>query len=160
MTWHLIPSRAGRRLTVALALCAILPLLAFAALIAREEAVSAARAADERLEGESRAFANELAARLGSAATLVQSLTAQDVGDRGAGIATQVAASPAFRSLVIVDRDGLLANSGTTLRPSPAQLVSLERGETVLLAVVLQGRAPAVFLARAVTAAGIDRLAY
>lgn len=160
MAWHLIPSRAGRRLTVALALCAILPLLAFAALIAREEAVSAARAADERLEGESRAFANELAARLGSAATLVQSLTAQDVGDRGAGIATQVAASPAFRSLVIVDRDGLLANSGTTLRPSPAQLVSLERGETVLLAVVLQGRAPAVFLARAVTAAGIDRLAY
>src|SRR5688572_23986914 len=160
MWWSLLSSRVGRRVTAALMLCAIVPLLVFAALMAREATLAGARIADERLEGASRAFASELAARLGAAATLAHALTAEDVGDRGGRIATKVAVSPAFRSFVIVDRDGLLASSGTTLRPSPSQLVALERGETVLLSVILHGRAPAVFLARAVRAAGVDRLAY
>ena len=160
MLRELLTSHSGRRIGVALALCAMTPLLAFAGLIAREAVVSETRAAEARLTDESRIFASALAARIASAATLVDTFASRDVGDRGELVGAQVAASPLFTSFALVDRDGLLASGINTLRPSPAQLAALESGDTILLAVVVPARAPTVFLARRVRAAGIERVGY
>jgi diguanylate cyclase (GGDEF)-like protein len=160
MLRELLTSHSGRRIGVALALCAVVPLLSFAALTAREAVVAESRAAEARLADESRIFASALAGRIASAATLVEALASRDVGDRGELVGVQVAASPLFTSFALVDRDGLLASGINTLRPSPVQLDALERGDTILLAVVVPARTPVVFLARRVRAAGIERVGY
>ncbi|MEP7247196.1 MAG: EAL domain-containing protein, partial [Gammaproteobacteria bacterium] len=56
--------------------------------------------------------------------------------------------------------DGLLAGGDPTLRPTPAQVLALEAGQTVMMRVALQGQVPTIFLVRAVTAGGFDRLCY
>src|SRR6202044_4155722 len=95
--------------------------------------------------------------RLGAAETIVLTLTAGDVGYDGAALKRQVANSSAFKSVVVVDRDGVLAGGETTLRPSARELVALEAGETVLLPVTLEGQLTSAFLVQAVNAAGTGR---
>ena len=62
-----------------------------------------------RLTGVSQAYARSLRSRLGAAETIVQTLTARDVGYDGSALKQQIVNSRAFKSAVVVDRDGLLA---------------------------------------------------
>ncbi len=160
MTDSALKSRMGRRVALTLAVGAVIPILALAFLSARVVGDSNAAAVERRLMGVSQAFARSLRSRLGAAETIVQTLTARDVGYDGSVIKQQLVNSRAFKSAVVVDRDGLLAGGDATLRPTPAQIVALEAGRTVVLHVSLSGQLPAVFLARGVTAGGFERLAY
>jgi diguanylate cyclase (GGDEF)-like protein len=155
-----VTSRMGRRFVVVLCACAAVPLLVFAFVAARTANSFGFAAMDRGLTAVSQSNSRGLRSRLGAAETIVQTLTARDVGYDGSALKQQVVNSRAIRSVVVVDRDGLLAGGDAALRPTSAQLLSLEAGQTVLLTVALKGQLPAVFLARAVSAAGFERLAY
>src|SRR5688572_15329386 len=158
MVWF-ATSRMGRRIGAVLCLCAAIPVLAFAIAAARQSASATRLSITARLHSVSNIYAMELMSRLGAAETIVQAMTAHDVGD-GVTLKQQVINSRAFKSVVIVDREGPSANGRAALRPSPAQMVALEAGQTVLTPVALQGQLPATFLARAVSASGRHRIAY
>ena len=160
MDWAPVTSRMGRRFAGMAALCATLPVLLFAVILAYDISVAGSRSVDRELEGTSRQYAEVIKSRLGAAETIVLTLTAGDVGYDGADLKRQVASAGAFKSVVLVDRDGVLAGGETPLRPSAAQLVALEAGETVLLPVTLEGQLTSAYLVQAVKAAGVDRLAY
>jgi len=150
----------GRRIALVVAVCAALPALLLVVLCAREAQSTASAFVERQLGGYSRLYSEVIRARLSAAETIVLTLTAGDVGYDGVALKQQVANSNAFKSVVVVDRDGLLSGGETTLRPSPAQLVALEAGETVLLSVTLEGQLTSAYLVQAVTAAGLSRLAY
>ena len=160
MDWAPVMSRMGRRITLVVALCAALPAVLLAILFARDVDSTSVGMGDRQLSGFSHLYSEVIRSRLGAAETIVLTLTAGDVGYDGAALKRQVANSGAFKSVVLVDRDGLLAGGEAALRPNPAQLVALEAGETVLLSVTLEGQLTSAFLVQAVTAAGADRLAY
>jgi hypothetical protein len=160
MDWAPVTSRMGRRITLVAASCAALPAVLLAILFARDVSSTTVGSVERQLAGFSHLYSEVIRSRLGAAETIVLTLTAGDVGYDGASLKRQVANSGAFKSVVIVDRDGLLAGGETTLRPSPAQLVALEAGETVLLSVTLEGQLTSAFLIQSVTAAGADKLAY
>jgi diguanylate cyclase (GGDEF)-like protein len=160
MDWAPVTSRMGRRITLIVALCAAVPAMLFAILCARDVSSTTIGGAARQLSGLSHVYSEVIRSRLGAAETIVLTLTAGDVGYDGATLKRQVANSGAFKSVVVVDRDGLLSGGETTLRPTASQLVALEAGETVLLPVTLEGQLTSAFLVRAVTAAGADRLAY
>src|SRR6185295_6270259 len=160
MTESALKSRMGRRIVLTLALGILVPVLALSACYARLLGETHAAATERRLMGVSQTYARSLRSRLGAAETIVQTLTARDVGYDGSALKQQIVNSRAFKSAVVVDRDGLLAGGDATLRPSPAQLVSLEAGRTVVLHVALAGQFPAIFLAHGVSAGGFERLAY
>jgi diguanylate cyclase (GGDEF)-like protein len=158
--WVPMTSRMGRRIALVVAVCAALPALLLAVLCARDAQSTASAFVERQLGGYSRLYSEVIRARLGAAETIVLTLTAGDVGYDGVSLKQQVANSNAFKSVVVVDRDGLLSGGETTLRPSPAQLVALAAGETVLLSVTLDGQLTSAYLVQAVTAAGFSRLAY
>jgi diguanylate cyclase (GGDEF)-like protein len=160
LDWAPVTSRMGRRIAFVMALCAILPVGLLAIILAREASSTAAANIERELAGISHLYSEVIKSRLGAAETIVLTLTAGDVGYDGAAIKRQVANSSAFKSVVVVDRDGVLASGDTTLRPSAAQVVALEAGETVLLSVTLDGQLTSAFLVQAVNAAGAERLAY
>ncbi len=155
-----VMSGLARRITLVVCLCAALPVVLLAILFAQSAASSAADHIERELAGVSQLYSEVIRSRLGAAETIVLTLTAADVGYDGAALKRQVANSSAFKSVGVVDRDGLLAGGETTLRPSAAQLVALEAGETVLLSVSLDGQLTSAFLVQAVNAAGVERLAY
>jgi diguanylate cyclase (GGDEF)-like protein len=148
----------GRRMAAAMIAVALVPVLLFGILSARTASEAEAKYLERRLIGTSQAYARSLRSRLGAAETLVQNLTARDVGYDGSLLRQQVVNSRAFKSSVVVDFGSGLGASG--LAPSAAQLVSLQAGQTVVLRAELEGQAPSVYLARAVTAGGFQRLAY
>jgi diguanylate cyclase (GGDEF)-like protein len=160
MDWAPVTSRMGRRIALVVALCAALPVVLFAIICAIQANSSSAANVERELASASHLYSEVIKSRLGAAETIVLTLTAGDVGYDGAALKRQVASSSAFKSVVVVDRDGVLAGGETTLRPSAAQLVALEAGETVLLPVTLDGQLTAAFLVQSVNAAGVDRLAY
>jgi diguanylate cyclase (GGDEF)-like protein len=160
MNWAAVTSRMGRRIVLVLCACALVPVLVFGLLAARNANTFGSAAMDRYLTGFSQTNSRALRSRLGAAETIVQTLTARDVGYDGSALKQQVVNSRAFRSVVVVDRDGLLPGGNAALRPNPAQLLALEAGQTVLLSAILKGQLPAVFMARAVSAAGFERLAY
>jgi diguanylate cyclase (GGDEF)-like protein len=160
MTGPAIRSRMGRRIVVAFAAAALIPVLLLAIFAARTVSQTSANAVDRRLTGVSQAYARSLRSRFGAAETLVQNLTARDVGYDGSGLRQQIVNSRAFKSAVVVDQDGGLIAGSAGFRPTPSQLVALAAGQTVVLRVVLEGQPPSVFLARSVTAGGFQRLAY
>src|SRR5262245_32214829 len=160
MTGPALKSRMGRRIAVALAAAALIPVLLLAIFAARTVSQTSANAVERRLTGVSQAYARSLRSRFGAAETLVQNLTARDVGYDGSGLRQQIVNSRAFKSAVVVDQDGGLVAGSAGFRPTPAQLVALAAGQTVVLRVVLEGQPPSVFLARSVTAGGFQRLAY
>src|SRR5690349_22531257 len=128
MDWAPVMSRMGRRITLVAASCAALPAVLLAILIARDVSSTTVGSVERQLSGFSHLYSEVIRSRLGAAETIVLTLTAGDVGYDGAALKRQVANSGAFKSVVIVDRDGLLSGGETTLRPSPAQLVALEAG--------------------------------
>jgi diguanylate cyclase (GGDEF)-like protein len=159
MTESVFKSRMGRRIAMASALAAVLPVLLFAIFSARILGRANAESIERRLTGVSQAYARTLRSRVGAAESLVQNLAARDVGYDGSLLRQQIVNSRAFKGAVVVDRDGGLAAGG--FKPTPAQLVALEAGQTVVLRVALEGQQiPSIFLARSVTAGGLQRLAY
>ncbi len=142
------------------ALCATAPVVLLAIFFARELDSAAAATLQRALADSSRLHAELIQSRLAAAETIVLTLTAADVGEDGATLRRQMVNSTAFKSVVIVGRDGVLAGGETMLRPAPLQRVALEAGEMVLLSVALDGRQTSAFLVKEVTAAGARRLAY
>jgi GGDEF domain-containing protein len=160
MTGWVFRSRTGRRIAAAMIAVALLPVLLFAILSARATSQADEAYLERRLTGVSQAYARSLRSRLGAADTVVQNLTARDVGYDGSFLRQQIVNSRAFKSTVVVDPDGGLIAGAPGLKPSAAQLVSLQAGQTLVLRAELEGQLPSVFLARAVTAGGFQRLAY
>src|SRR5262245_20825829 len=130
-----VSSRMGRRLIVALALCALVPALVLAFAAVHQSSADRARDLEGRLAQASRAQAFGLRSRLGAAEAIIQALTARDVGYDGSALRQQVVNSRAFKSVVVVDRSGLLAGGDAALRLNPVQLRALDAGQTVLLSV-------------------------
>ncbi|MDB6091047.1 MAG: hypothetical protein JWN85_3831 [Gammaproteobacteria bacterium] len=160
MDWTPVTSRMGRRIAFVAALCAAIPLLLFAVLCARDADSTGSGNLERHLSGISQLYSEVIKSRLGAAETLVLTLTAGDVGYDGAVLKQQVTNSRAFKSVAVVDRDGVLAGGDTTLRPSQAQLLAIGAGQTVLMSVTLEGQLTSAFLVQAVNAAGVPRLAY
>src|SRR5262249_12497916 len=125
MTDSALKSRMGRRIALTLAVGALLPTLVVACFAARVLGHAQSVSVERRLTGVSQAYARSLRSRLGGAETLVQTLTARDVGYDGSMLKQQIATSRAFKAAVVVDRDGLLAGGDATLRPTPAQMISI-----------------------------------
>ena len=155
-----LSSRMGRRLSIALMLCAALPVLLFAIAAVHEEGADSVRELEQRLAQSSQAHAYGLRSRLGAAEAITQALTARDVGSDGSTLRQQGVNSRVFKSIVVVDRDGLLTGGDPALRPTLQQLRALEAGQTVLLSVPTEEQFPAVFMARMASAAGLESLAY
>src|SRR5882762_7271713 len=160
MGWTAFTSRMGKRITWVLALCAAAPLLLFAIAAAREDSSAGARVDERRLTDISSVFADVIRARIGVAETLVETFTVNDIGSDSSLLRHEVANSRAFKSVVVVNRDGLLAGGETTLRPSPAQSLALETGQTILMPVTLDGQLTGTFMVRPVNSAGVGKLAY
>ena len=160
MGWTAFTSRMGRRIAWVLGLCAAVPVVLFAFAVAREANSTGIGADERRLVDISSLFADVIRARIGVAETLVESFTLNDIGSDSSILRHEVANSRAFKSVVVVNRDGLLSDGGTTLRPSPAQSLALETGQTILMAVTLDGQLTGIFMVRPVTAAGSGKLAY
>ena len=160
MTGSHSKSRMVKRITLAVAIAGLLPVALLAWLAARDTSAAADQVAAMRLERGSSRYADVIRYRVGAAETIIQSLTHRDVGYDGSALKQEVANSRAFKSVVVVDRDGLLAGGETTLRPNRAQLLALETDQTVLIPVSLDGQLTAIFLVRTVSAGGFSRLAY
>jgi len=150
----------SRRMGLALVLCAIVPVILFAIGAAQYTGSSEASSVERRYLRASSLYSVVIRSKLGAAETIVQTMTDQDVGTFGASLRQAIANSPAFKSVVIIDRDGLLAGGQTALRPTAAQLLALATGQTVLMPVTLDGQLTSVFMAREVTAGGVGKLAY
>ncbi|HEY1284193.1 MAG TPA: EAL domain-containing protein [Steroidobacteraceae bacterium] len=160
MSESALKSRMGRRIALTFAVASLIPVLVLATFAARYTSDASSTSVMRRLTGVSQAYARSLRSRLGAAETLAQTLTARDVGYDGSALKQQLVNSRAFKSVVVVDRDGLLAGGDPTLRPSPAQVTALDAGQTVIMHVSLQGQLPAIYLVRSVTAGGFERLSY
>src|SRR5579872_6600134 len=159
MGWTAITSRMGRRVASVLALSAAVPMLLFAITMARDADSTAGADDERRLTGISSLYADAIRSRLGVAETMVETFTANDVGHDSA-LKRQLVSSRAFKSVVLVNRDGLLAGGQTALRPNGAQFLALEAGQTILMPVTLEGQLTGTFMVRLVTAEGVGKLAY
>ena len=91
---------------VALAICAIVPAMFFAVLASYYIAATASGALEQRYARASSLYSVILRSKLSNAETIVQTLTDRDVGYDGASLKQDIANSRAFKSVVVVDRDG------------------------------------------------------
>jgi diguanylate cyclase (GGDEF)-like protein len=132
----------------------------FAIAAAREANSAGAEVEETRLSGVSSLYADVIRSRIGVAETIVETFTAGDTGPDSSILRHQVTNSRAFKSVVVVNRDGLLADGETTLRPSQAQSLALEAGQTILMPVTLDGQLTGTFMVRPVSSAGVGKLAY
>ena len=153
-------SRMGRRMTVAAGLCAAVPLCLFALGIARTADSDEAAAAQRRLTDVAGVYADVIRSRIGAGTSIVEAATTADSGADATTVRQPALNSRAFKSVVLVNSDGILGNGATALRPSAAQRSALEAGQTVLLPATLEGQLPATFLVRSISAAGTRKLAY
>ena len=160
MGWTAFTSRMGIRIAWVLGLCAAVPVLLFALAAAREANSAGAGIDERRLTDIGSLFADVIRARIGVAEALVESSTVDDIGSDSSILRHETANSRAFKSVVVVNRDGLLADGETRLRPNPAQALALEAGQTVLMPLTLDGQLTATFMVRPVTSAGVAKLAY
>ncbi len=161
MTESVFKSRMGRRIAVALAVAAVLPVLLFAIFSARILGQSNAESVERRLTGVSQAYARTLRSRVGAAESLVQNLAARDVGYDGSLLRQQIVNSRAFKGAVVVDRDGgLVAGTAASARRRRSSWRS-RRARPWCCGLSLEGQQlPSIYLARTVTAGGFQRLAY
>src|SRR5262245_11546538 len=130
MGWTAFTSRMGRRIAWVLALCAAVPVLLFAIAAAREANSAGAEVQERRLTDVSSLFADVIRARIGIAEALVETFTVNDIGPDSSILKHEAASSRAFKSVVVVNPDGLLASGEANLRPNPAQALALEAGQT------------------------------
>jgi diguanylate cyclase (GGDEF)-like protein len=160
MGWTAFTSRMGRRIAWVLGLCAAVPVLLFALIAAREASSAGAGIDERRLVDIGSLFADVIRARIGVAEALVETSTLNDIGSDSSLLKQEAANSRAFKSVVVVNRDGVLAGGETRLRPNPAQALALEAGQTILMPVTFDGQLTATFMVRPVTSAGVAKLAY
>jgi diguanylate cyclase (GGDEF)-like protein len=160
MGWTAFTSRMGRRIAWVLGLCAAVPVVLFAMVVAREANSTGAGVEERRLSDVSSLYADVIRSRIGVAETIVETFTVGDIGPDSSILRHQVTSSRAFKSVVVVNRDGLLADGETTLRPSAAQSLALEAGQTILMPVTLDGQLTGTFMVRPVNSAGVGKLAY
>jgi diguanylate cyclase (GGDEF)-like protein len=160
MGWTAFTSRMGRRIAWVLGLSAAVPVVLFAIAVAREVNSAGAGMDERRLTDVGSLFADVIRARVGVAETLVESSTVNDTGADSSLLKHEAANSRAFKSVFVVNRDGVLPGGETRLRPNPAQALALEAGQTVLMPVTLDGQLTATFMIRPVTSAGVAKLAY
>jgi len=160
MGWTAFSSRMGKRIAWVLGLCAAVPLVLFAFAAARETSLARAETDERRLTGVSSLYADVIRSRIGVAETIVETFTVNDIGADSSLLRHEVTNSRAFKSVVVVNRDGLLADGETTLRPSAAQSLALEAGQTILMPVTLDGQLTGTFMVRPVNSAGVGKLAY
>ncbi len=160
MGWTAFTSRMGRRIAGVTAMCAAVPVLLFAYVVARQANSAGLQSDERRLTGVSSLYADVIRSRIGVAATIVETFTVADIGPDSSRLRQQIANSRAFKSVVVVNRDGVLADGATTLRPTPAQSLALEAGQTVLMPVTLDGQLTGTFMVRLASSAGAPKLAY
>ncbi|MBS0422307.1 MAG: EAL domain-containing protein [Proteobacteria bacterium] len=160
MGWTAFTSRMGRRIALVLGPCAAVPVVLFALVAAREASSEGAAIDERRLLGVSSLYADVIRSRIGVAETIVETFTIGDLGPDSSRLREQIAHSRALKSVVVVNRDGVLAGGETTLRPSPAQSLALEAGQTILMPVTLDGQLTGTFLVRLVSSGGVGKLAY
>ncbi len=153
------PRMLGRIGTL-LGVCAAVPVVLFALAAACFVASSESKSLEQRYARASSLYSVVLRSKLSAAETIVETLTDREVGYDGSQLRQEVADSRAFKSVVIADRDGRLAGGETALRPSGAQLLALETGQTVLMPVTLDGQLTSIFMVRAVSAGSLPKLAY
>src|ERR1700760_4710795 len=160
MGWSTVTSNMGRRIAAALALCAMVPLLLFAFAAARQVNSAGAAHDEGRLTGVSSLYADVIRSRIGIAQTMVETFTDNDIGRDASALKHQITNSRAFKSVVVVNPDGLLGDGATSLRPSSAQSLALEAGQNVLMPVTLDGQLTGTFMVRPVMTSGVAKLAY
>jgi diguanylate cyclase (GGDEF)-like protein len=148
----------GRRMGIAFAICAVLPVLVLSLVAVRDTGADATNSLERQLGEASQARAWGLRSRLGAAEAIVQTLVSRDVGQDGALVRQQIVNSRAFKSVAVLDPSGALGSGKVALRPTPAQRIALEAGQTVLLSMETEGQFPAVFMVRLAGAAGVERL--
>jgi diguanylate cyclase (GGDEF)-like protein len=160
LDWAPMMSRMGRRIAWVVALCATVPVVLLAIVVAYELDSAGAAGLQRELRDSSHLYGELVKSRLAAAETIVLTLTAGDVGQDGALLRRQIGNASAFKSVVMVGSDGVLASGETLLRPAPLQRVALEAGEMVLVSATLDGQMTSAFLVKEVSAAGARRLAY
>lgn len=160
MGWTAFTSRMGRRIALVLGLCATVPVVLLAIAAAREANSTGAQIDERRLLGVSSLYADVIRSRIGVAETIVETFTVADTGPDSSQLRQQVTNSRAFKSVVVVNRDGVLADGETTLRPTSAQSLALEAGQTILMPVTLDGQLTGTFMVRLVSSSGVGKLAY
>lgn len=160
MGWTAFSSRMGRRVAWVLGLCALAPLILFAFAAAREFGAKSAALESRRLIGISTLYADIIQSRLGVAETLVETFTVNDIGVDSSLLRQQLTNSRAIKSILVVNRDGLLPDGETKIRPNAAQALALEAGQTVLMPVTLDRQLTGIFMVRSVSSAGQAKLAY
>src|SRR3569833_397739 len=160
MGWTAFTSRMGRRIAWVLVLCAAVPVVLFAIAAAREANSDSAVFDERRLAGVGSWYADLIRSRIGAAQTIVETFTVSDIGSDSSQLRRQITNSRAFKSVVLVNHDGVLADGETTLRPNSAQALALEAGQTVLMPLTLDGQLTGTFLVRLVNSGGAGKLAY
>ena len=155
MGWTAFTSRMGRRIAWVLGLCAAVPALLFAILAAREVNSANADIDERRLTRVSSLYADVIRSRIGVAETIVETFAGSDIGADSSILRTRISNSRAFKSVVVVNLDGVLAAGATALRPNSAQSLALQAGQTVLMPLTLDGQLTGTFMVRLVTVGGV-----
>ncbi|HZO21784.1 MAG TPA: hypothetical protein VFB37_04705, partial [Steroidobacteraceae bacterium] len=99
-------TRMGRRMAAVVALCAALPLILLALAAARQADTAGDALITSRLTDASTLYADLIKSRLGVAETIVEAITANDVGSERSTLERQAGNSRAFKSVVITDSEG------------------------------------------------------
>jgi diguanylate cyclase (GGDEF)-like protein len=159
--WSALNSGIGRRVFAMTLAALTLILLMFVTLAGRGSASQVSAATAARMAQAARGSASEVAARLSAAESIVQALSAGDVGPDGSVLRQRLLDSRVVKSFIVVDPDaqGYAHSAQRAFSMTPQQLATLRGGRSALLSVTLGEEPRSLYFARAVRAAGLSRVA-